>query len=125
MPAGGSTSQTPLSALGAMTLTAKAIEVDGVLRQPFGRIVINGEDTPQLGANSVLSVSGDGVKVPVGTTINQAQWLYLADGSTLAVDPTSPAAISLDQRVLSKGILVKGKSLSIDGRSQMQAQSRR
>ncbi len=123
MPAGGSTSQTPLSALGAMTLTAKAIEVDGVLRQPFGRIVINGEDTPQLGANSVLSVSGDGVKVPVGTTINQAQWLYLADGSTLAVDPTSPAAISLDQRVLSKGILVKGKSLSIDGRSQMQAQA--
>ena len=65
-----------------MTLTAKAIEVDGVLRQPFGRIVINGEHTPQLGANSVLSVSGDGVKVPVGTTINQAQWLYLADGST-------------------------------------------
>lgn len=123
MPVGGSTSQTPLSALGSMTLTAQTINVDGVLRQPFGRIVINGEDTPQLGANSVLSVSGDGVKVPVGTTINQSQWLYLADGSTLAVDPTSPAAISLDQRVLSKGILVKGKSLSIDGRSQMQAQA--
>lgn len=122
-PHGGSTSQTPLTALAQLTLGAQNVLIDGVVRQPFGRITINGEETPQLGANSLLSVSGDGVKVPVGTTVNQTQWLYMADGSTLALDPNSFAAIQLDGKLMGKGILVKGKSLVIDGQSQMQAQA--
>jgi len=122
-PTNGSTSQTPLTALASLKLQAQNLNIDGVIRQPFGQITINGELTPELGAHSVLSVSGDGVKVPVGTTVNQTQWLYMADGSTVSLDPTSPAAMTLDGKLLTKGILVKGKGLKIDGRSQMQAQA--
>lgn len=122
-PTNGSTSQTPLTALASLKLQAQNLNIDGVIRQPFGQVTINGELTPELGAHSVLSVSGDGVKVPVGTTVNQTQWLYMADGSTLSIDPTSPAAMTLDGKVLTKGILVTGKGLKIDGRSQMQAQA--
>ncbi len=125
-PEGGSTSKTPLTALAKLTLAAQKVWIDGVIRQPFGRITIKDDDallSAQLGANSLLSVSGDGTKVPVGTTVNQTQWLYLADGSTLLVDPDSVAAIKLDGRVMDKGILVKGKTLVIDGQSQMQAQA--
>lgn len=125
-PEGGSTSKTPLTALAKLTLAAQKVWIDGVIRQPFGRITIKDEDalqSAQLGANSLLSVSGDGTKVPVGTTVNQTQWLYLADGSTLLVDPDAVAAIKLDGRVMDKGILVKGKTLVIDGQSQMLAQA--
>lgn len=125
-PEGGSTSKAPLTALAKLTLAAQKVWIDGVIRQPFGRITIKDEDallSAQLGANSLLSVSGDGTKVPVGTTVNQTQWLYLADGSTLLVDPGAVAAIKLDGRVMDKGILVKGKTLVIDGQSQMLAQA--
>lgn len=122
--AGASTSHTPLSALASLTLQAHDIEVNGTLRQPFGSITINGETTPVLGANSVLSVSGDGVTVPVGTTVNQRDWVYATAGTqgasgVLSADPTVK---SLDGLSVAKSIMVKGAGLSIDARSQIQAQ---
>jgi len=123
-PDGGSTSATPLSALAQLALQAADVDIQGVIRQPFGGITINGEKTPVLGDGSVLSVSGDGVNVPVGTTINSRQWVYATEGTVNGVNPAADTSVKvLDGLPVAKGILVKGAGLSIGDQSQFQAQA--
>lgn len=122
--AGASTSQTPLSALASLTLQAHDIEVNGTIRQPFGSITINGETSPVLGAGSLLSVSGKGTAVPVGTTLNQRTWVYATGGTqgedgVLTTDPTVKSMAGLG---VAKSITVEGAGLTIDTRSQIDAQ---
>lgn len=122
--AGASTSQTPLSALASLTLQAHDIEVNGTIRQPFGSITINGESSPVLGASSLLSVSGKGTAVPVGTTLNQRTWVYATGGTqgedgVLTTDPTVKTMAGLG---VAKSITVEGAGLTIDARSQIDAQ---
>lgn len=125
MPKEGSTSQTPLSALGRLTLTARDITIGGVLRQPFGSITVEAEAKPELLDGSELSVTGQGVKVPVGSTVNQAQWVYatqgLAPGQAAGLD--DPGVLKLNGQSLDKGILVKGRGLVIHSASAMNAQA--
>lgn len=124
-PAGGvSTSHAPLSALASLTLQAHDVEVHGTVRQPFGSIIINGETNPVLGASSVLSVSGDGLSVPVGATINQRTWVYATGGAQgeAGVQPTDLTVKTLDGLGVAKSIVVKGAGLTIDARSQIEAQ---
>lgn len=121
--AGASSSATPLSALASLTLQATDITVNGTVRQPFGTIVINAENTPVLGAGSELSVSGFGVTVPVGTTINQRDWVYSVVGSADGkVDTTLDTTQKLNGLPVSKSILVSGKGITIDASSQIKAQ---
>lgn len=123
-PAGGSTSAAPLSALAQLSLQAQDVTIGGVIRQPFGSITINGEKKPTLLDGSVLSVSGDGVTVPVGTTINARQWLYATNGTVDGVDPAADNSVKvLDGLPVAKGILVKGQGLSIGNQTLVQAQA--
>lgn len=122
--AGPSNSQTPLSALASLTLQAHDIEVNGTIRQPFGSITINGETSPVLGAGSLLSVSGKGTAVPVGTTLNQRTWVYATGGTqgedgVLTTDPTVKTMTGLG---VAKSITVEGAGLTIDAHSQIDAQ---
>lgn len=124
LPDGGSTSQAPLSALAKLTLSAHDIAVRGVLRQPFGSITLRGQTKPELGAGSLLSVSGHGLKVPVGSTFSQTSWYYYTDGldPNTPVDPTKQGVQALGANSLDKRILVEGVGLTIDATSAMQAQ---
>ncbi|RZL10279.1 MAG: filamentous hemagglutinin N-terminal domain-containing protein [Rubrivivax sp.] len=121
---GGSTSATPLSALAKLTFEAHDIAHDGVIHQPFGSVTLNAVNSTTLGEHSVLSVSGAGVIVPVGTTVNQRQWVYATNGTFAGVDlATDPSVQKLDDVVLGKGITVKGAALSINDQARLEAPS--
>lgn len=125
-PAGGSASQTPLSALAKLTLQAHDVLIKGVVRQPFGAITIRSTSgKPELADSSLLSVSGDGVKVPVGSMINKSQWVYKVNGlsANQAVDPLSPDVAKLDGSAIDKGILVEGHGLTLDSQARLEAQA--
>jgi filamentous hemagglutinin family protein len=70
----------PLSAGGILTLEAPLIAQNGVLRAPFGQIVLKAADRLMLGSGSITSVSGAGLVVPYGFLSNGEHWL----------DPTLP-----------------------------------
>jgi filamentous hemagglutinin len=125
-PEAGSTSQTPLSALGSMTLSADTVNIDGVLRQPFGSIGID-VNTLKIGSRAVFDVSGNGVQVPVGRTVNGSQWVYAVGGATDAggnsanVDATLNTVQDLNNLVVDKRISLKGKTLSIQDTAYLNA----
>lgn len=79
-PDEGSTSALPLSAFGSLTLAADTIKHGGVLRAPFGNMELDAVDKLTLAAGSELSVSGDGLTVPVGITVNGSTWYYYPRG---------------------------------------------
>ncbi|MDE2433284.1 MAG: filamentous hemagglutinin family protein [Burkholderiales bacterium] len=129
-PSNGSTSATPLSAFGDLTLAAYDIHHQGVIRQPFGSISLKAENNAFLADDSILSVTGDGVNVPVGTTINGAQWFYDTQGTVFnEINPQSADAtvnsssLSLSTLPVGKGVLVKGKGLTIASQAGVQAQA--
>lgn len=118
-PAGGSTSAAPLSALGTLALTADTVNLGGVIRQPYGSVSVTA-DTLNLQPGAVLSVSGDGQAVPVGTTVNGRQWLYQAGGSKV---PTSVSATTglLDGLPVDKAITLQAGTLNADAGAQLSA----
>lgn len=125
-PTGGSSSQAPLSALAKLTLSAHDVTIAGVLRQPFGAITIQAETKPTLSADSLLSVSGDGIQVPVGSMVNQNTWVYANEGITPgeALNLLNGKTITtLSGESIEKGILVTGNGLTIDSTSRMEAQA--
>ncbi len=68
----------PLSAFGALSVTATTIDQGGVLHQPFGSITLAAERTLRLADGSLTSVSGAGLAQIYGSTDNltmaAAQW---------------------------------------------------
>ncbi|HEY8334801.1 MAG TPA: filamentous hemagglutinin N-terminal domain-containing protein, partial [Tardiphaga sp.] len=84
----------PYSAFGLLTLAADTINQGGVVRAPFGRIVLGGvssgsvpqTDTVHLLAGSITSVSGVGLVMPYGGTVDGTSYTY--NGVTVAA--TSP-----------------------------------
>lgn len=72
---GDGSAATPLSAGGSLTLTAPIIEQTGVLRAPFGQIVLDASERLLLGDASLTSVSGAGLGVLYGTLRNAEYWL--------------------------------------------------
>lgn len=122
-PSGGSTSQTPLSALATLKLSASSIHLDGVIRQPVGSLDITA-DTLTLGDQAVLSISADGVTVPVGMMLNDTQWVYSPEGQ---VDGSVPDVDNVVQDItklpITKRISLNGKTLSLSTSSTLQAQA--
>lgn len=122
-PAAGSSSQTPLSALASLTLDATNVDIDGVVRQPVGTIEVKATRLT-LGDEAVLSVSADGVTVPVGTTINGSRWVYSPQG---AVSGDVPAADNLVQDltkgVITKQITLNGDTISLSSNTMLEAQA--
>ena len=117
-PATGSTSQQPLSALASLKLKASKVKVDGVVRQPVGTIDIDA-DTLTLTDRAALSVSADGVAVPVGHLINGNQWLYSPQGQGSGDIPTIDNAVQdITKLPVKKQITLNGtQTLSLDPQS--------
>lgn len=133
-PEKGSTSQAPLSALASLSIKADTVYLDGLIRQPFGAIDVNAQNL-EVGANARLSVSGlnnDGsdLLVPVGTTVNQTQWVYATQGAVAATGltetldaDTNQTLIDLSKRSVDKHVALNGQTLSlsdstlVDGRA--------
>jgi filamentous hemagglutinin family protein len=68
---------TPLSAGGALSITADNIATAGSIYAPFGTISLKANDSLSLNDNSVTSVSGNALTIPYGQTqFGGAQWLY-------------------------------------------------
>lgn len=67
---------TPLSAGGLMAFTADRIVQDGVLRAPLGEIRLTATDRLEFSADSLTSVSADGLLIPFGKVENGKDWLY-------------------------------------------------
>ncbi|UZE50957.1 filamentous hemagglutinin family protein [Rhodopseudomonas sp. P2A-2r] len=81
----------PYSAFGLLTLAADTINQGGVVRAPFGRIVLGSlssgsvpqADTIHLLPGSITSVSGVGLVMPYGGTVDGTSYAY--NGATVAV----------------------------------------
>lgn len=78
---GDASSAKPMSAGGQLTVNADHIVQGGVLRAPFGQITLNANRIDVLD-HSVTSVSGAGLLVPFGSTVNGATWVYNGEGDT-------------------------------------------
>lgn len=115
-PSGGSTSTLPLSAFGDVKLSANTIEHGGVIRVPFGRLELNALDTLSLLADSELSTSGNGLTVPVGTTVNGTSWNYFPVG-TAAVNQFR----AITELPVAKQVLLNGRTLAISPTARVSA----
>lgn len=74
----------PLSAGGQLTVNAKTINQNGVLRVPFGSITLNATEAINLGEGET-SVSGQNLVVPFGSTTGGGTTLtYLTNGTVSA-----------------------------------------
>lgn len=78
---GDTGSTKPMSAGGQLTVNADHIVQGSVLRAPFGQITLNANRIDVLD-HSVTSVSGAGLLVPFGSTVNGATWVYNGEGDT-------------------------------------------
>lgn len=122
-PTGGSTSQTPLSALATLKLDATNVKLDGVIRQPLGSIDVTAT-TLSLGDKAALSVSADGVAVPVGMTVNKAQWVYSPQGAAAGDIATADNVVQdITQLPVTKQIKLDGTTLSLSTTSMLEAQA--
>lgn len=74
---GHAAAQTPLSGGAALTINAAKIKQLGVIKVPFGSVSLNATDSITLGEGSLTSVSGEGMLVPFGNTLNGGtKWQY-------------------------------------------------
>lgn len=122
-PGAGSTSQVPLSALGTLKLNATNVLIDGVIRQPVGSIEVKA-DSLTLGDRANLSISADGVTVPVGMTVNNKQWVYSPQGQVTGDVPDVDNVVQdITQLPITKQILLNGKTLSLSTTSTVEAQA--
>jgi filamentous hemagglutinin family protein len=85
----GASPGSPLSADGAVTVSADNVSVTGTLLAPFGSIDLAANNALSLAKGSLLSVSGAGLVVPFGQTqLDQSQWVYQTfNGSTNPINP--------------------------------------
>ena len=106
------TPATPYSAGGSLTVQAATIVQDGIIRVPIGSLTLGGDSaflvtdgsTPTqfapatkfltLGANSITSVSADGLVIPYGATTDQIEWYFAPTNSNPLTAPP-PAVLQL------------------------------
>lgn len=111
-----------LSAGGELTLNSGTINDTGVLRAPFGSLVVNAQ-TLNVGTGGVLSTSAEGQTIPFGTTQAGTSWVYTRpDGTVLVIGPGGqplPAQnISLNAQHIA---LASGSSVNVSGGGDLQA----
>jgi filamentous hemagglutinin len=109
-----------LSAGGQLTLQADTILQSGVLRAPFGTIIL---DAPQitLEPGSVTSTSGAGETIPFGSTQAGTDWVYdLPEGQFAVFTQSGPPAKSV--QLNGNSIVVqKGATIDLSGGGDLQA----
>ncbi|UKI05516.1 MULTISPECIES: filamentous haemagglutinin family protein [Variovorax] len=81
----GTTPAVPYSAFGDLTMRADVIEQGGVVRTPLGHLTLGDALTTQtrLLPGSVTSVSGEGLSMPYGGTVDGINYLYNGKQVTL------------------------------------------
>jgi filamentous hemagglutinin family protein len=123
-PLGGSSSQTPLSALASLTIQASDVTLDGVLHQPVGSLSVTA-DRLTVTDRARLANTAEGVTVPVGYLINNSQWLYSPQGalSTGNVPAADNVVQDITKLPINKQIVLNGQTLSIGQSSVLQAQA--
>jgi filamentous hemagglutinin len=101
---------TPLSAGGAVTISADNVEVGGTLLAPFGQITLAANDSLKLAGGSLVSVSGAGVDVPYGQTeFDGGEWFYkdsAGNPNTISTVPTKAISLSAPNVTLQNGAVV-------------------
>ncbi|GAA7764419.1 filamentous hemagglutinin family protein [Helicobacter pylori] len=110
----------PLSVLGALSVFAPEIEQGGILRAPLGRLTVGaGAGQPTLFGEpfvtdkltflpgSITSVSGAGVSVPFGGTVDGISYTY---GGT---DVSAGDLKDLSLRLFGSGITLGGKQTTV------------
>ena len=113
---------TPLSAGGALTLSAGTVEQNGVLRAPFGNITLDAASI-KLGAGSLTSTSADGLTIPFGTTQGGIDWVYPLPNNNSVIYGTDGVAPPAQQVTLS-GAMVnvsRGATINVAGGGDLQA----
>ncbi|WP_292225341.1 filamentous haemagglutinin family protein [Brevundimonas sp.] len=104
---GGPTPAQPYSAYGSLDLWASNIEQGGILRAPFGSITFGHEIGSYpvhtvLMPGSITSVSGAGLLMPYGGTVDGVRYIY--DGKVIELNPqgwTSNGAPTITMNVAS------------------------
>jgi filamentous hemagglutinin len=92
----GANPGTPLSAGGALSITADTISSTGSLYVPFGTISLDASNSLTLGNGSTTSVSGGGLTIPFGQTqFGGEQWIYSVLLGNEAVTGVPTRAVSL------------------------------
>jgi filamentous hemagglutinin family protein len=119
---GTNTDKSPLSAGGNLTFEAPAINQDGVLRAPLGTISLVAGTKLTLGADSVTSVSAEGLLIPFGViqgglsragSIVGGDWLYpLGPGQNLVFNSPPIKKVILNAPSIT---MAKGSKVDIAG----------
>ena len=93
----GTSPGSPLSADGAVAVSADNVSVSGTLLAPFGSINLTANNALTLAKGSLVSVSGAGLTVPFGQTqLNQGEWIYeTPNGALNPITGTPTKQISL------------------------------
>lgn len=101
----------PYSAFGRLKLEAANIRQGGVVRAPLGLIDIGsqGSNQVQLLPGSLTSVSGKGLVLPYGGTVDGQVYQY--NGKTVTF--LGQGAVANDATELSVGVILGGKSVSV------------
>jgi filamentous hemagglutinin len=98
---------TPLSAAGAMSISAYSVSSTGTLYAPFGTISLNGTHSVTLGDGSLTSVSGSGLTIPFGATqFGGEQWTYL-------FNPQSSAAAQVISGIPTRAVNLTAPNVAI------------
>ena len=115
-----SSSDVPLSAGGSLTLSADTITQGGVLRAPFGQILLEG-NTVRLAPGSVTSASGAGATIPFGSTQAGVDWVFpLPAGQTQVYTASGPPAKSVVIQADEINV-AKGATVDLSGGGDLQA----
>jgi filamentous hemagglutinin family protein len=103
----GNSPGSPLSADGAVAVTADNVAVSGTLLAPFGSIDLIANNSLTLTKGSLVSVSGAGLTVPFGQTqLNQGEWIYQTPNGALnpiSGVPTKQISLSAPNVVVQSG----------------------
>ena len=116
------TAGTPLSAGGALTLSAGTVAQNGVLRAPFGAITIDAASI-SLGDGSLTSTSGAGLAIPFGTTQGGIDWVYPLPNKNSLVYGSGGIAPPAQQVTLqgAKVNVTTGATIDVAGGGDLQA----
>ena len=107
----------PLSVGGQLTLSSATIVQGGILRAPLGGIILQGGwtgiNTSAIGAvrlldGSLTSVSGAGLLLPYGGTIDGLKWIF--NGKDAELLPLG----GINGNTFARGIQFQGRSLALD-----------
>ncbi|MFD4837394.1 filamentous hemagglutinin family protein [Achromobacter sp. NPDC058515] len=107
--AAGDLPATPYSAFGSITLVAPLIEQGGVLRAPLGIITFESKSeapsTVRFLPGSLTSISGGGLLMPYGGTVDGVKYLYA--GKEVELDATRSDGF------LGRKINIQGKAIEV------------